>query len=134
MPEIPDGKKSKRTPQKARRESIEESGGQLSMPPLEWGDYLVEYLFEVGPTLPTGMGAAPLTPPVIESAQRLLGIEFRPWEARLLLRLSREYLAESLKATEQNCPPPWFDSGAQDVDRIATARRLEQAMIDLVED
>lgn len=104
------------------------------MPPLDWGDYLVEYLFEIGPTLPTGMGSAPLTPPVIESAQRLLGIEFQPWEARLLLRLSREYLAESLKATKDGCPPPWVDSENAEADRIATAKRLEQAMMDLLED
>jgi hypothetical protein len=134
VPELPEGQKRRGAPQKPRREQIEDDGREPLMPPLDWGDYLVEYLFEIGPTLPTGMGSAPLTPPVIESAQRLLGIEFQPWEARLLLRLSREYLAESLKATKDGCPPPWVDSENAEADRIATAKRLEQAMMDLLED
>lgn len=134
MPELPDGQRRNGAPQKSRREQIEADGREPPMPPLDWGDYLVEYLFEIGPTLPTGMGSAPLTPPVIESAQRLFGIEFRPWEARLLLRLSREYLAESLKATEENCPQPWRDPENEEIDRIATAKRLEQSMLSLAED
>jgi len=104
------------------------------MPPLEWGRYLVDYLFEFGPTMAAGMGAGPLMPSEVEAAQRLLGVQFQPWEARLLLRLSREYLEESHRATEQNCPAPWHDPEALDADRIVTAKRLEQAMMQLVED
>jgi hypothetical protein len=104
------------------------------MPPVEWGLYLVEYLFEIGPTMAAGMGNGPLMPSEIEAAQRLLGILLEPWEARLLLRLSREYLEESHRATEQNCSPPWEDAVAEQADRIMVAQRMEQAMMQLGEE
>ena len=104
------------------------------MPPLDWGHYLVDYLFELGPTVAAGMGSGPLPPSEIEAAQRLLGIQFRPGEARLLLRLSREYLQESHRATEENCRPPWDDPVVAQADQMATARRMEQAMQRLIED
>lgn len=134
LPELPEGQKVARAPRKSRRESIEADRGAPAMPPIEWGRYLVDYLLEFGPTMPTGMGSAPLMPSEIEAAQRLLGIELQPWEARLLLRLSREYLAESYRATEQHCSAPWQDPETAEIDQVETARRLEQSMMDLVED
>jgi hypothetical protein len=104
------------------------------MPPLEWGDYLIEYLFELGPTMPAGMGSGPLTPSEIEAAQRLLGVQFQPWEARLLMRLSREYLGESHKATEQNAPAPWQDQEAVQIDHQELARQLERSVAGMAED
>lgn len=124
----------KRVPQKSRREVLRADDVEPDMPPLEWGSYLVDYLFEFGPTMAAGMGSAPLSASEIEAAQRLLGIQLHPWEARLLLRLSREYLEESHRATEQNCSPPWHDPIAEQADQRATANRMEQAMLSLMED
>lgn len=104
------------------------------MPPLEWGGYLVEYLFELGPTMAAGMGAGPLMPSELHAAQQLLGIQFQPGEARLLLRLSRDYLAESHRATEYNCEPPWCDETVQNIDVAETANRMEQEMLAQMED
>jgi hypothetical protein len=134
VPETKQQTTSARAPRKSRREELKESAIEPDLPPLEWGQYLVGYLFEFGPTVAAGMGSGPLMPSELESAQRLLGIQFQPWEARLLLRLSREYLEESHRATEENCAPPWSDPIAAQADQLATARRLEQAMLDLVDD
>lgn len=93
------------------------------MPPLEWGQYLIDHLFEFGPTMAAGMGSGPLTAVEICAWQDLLGIEFEPWEARLLRRLSSEYLSESHAATKRDRPPPYGASPAltkaraRDVDR-----------------
>lgn len=134
VPEAPKQGASATAPRKSRRDELNGAGIEPEMPSLEWGQYLVGYLFELGPTMAAGMGAGPLMPSELESAQRLLGIEFQPWEARLLLRLSREYLEESHRATEENCAPPWDDPVAAQADQIATAKRLERAMLDLAED
>lgn len=79
----------------------------IEMPPLEWGGYLVDYLFEFGPTVAAGMGNGPITGAELLAWQELLSIEFQPWEARLLRRLSNEYLDESHKATARDRPPPF---------------------------
>ena len=77
------------------------------MPPIEWGDYLLDYLFEVGPTMPSGMGSSPLTYAEIEAWQRTVAIALSPFEVQLLRRLSVEYFGESHAATKPDCPAPY---------------------------
>lgn len=74
------------------------------MPPLSgWGDHLLEHLFELGPV----GNDTHLSPEAISGWATLNGIEWEPWEARLLYRLSREYHAETHQATKWNADPPW---------------------------
>ena len=110
----------------SRRECIERDGGEIEMPPFDEGEYLIAYLYELGPTVAAGMGAGPVTFAEMAAWQAARGFELEPWEARLLRRLSVDYLAESHRATERNCPPPWGGSVAVRVshDRAA-ARALE---------
>lgn len=77
------------------------------MPPLEWGEYLVQYLFEFGPTAFTGMAAGPVPPPYIEAWERKVGISLSPWEFKTLLRMSGEYAGESAMASKRDRPAPW---------------------------
>lgn len=107
----------------SRREALAAAGTPIQMPPLMWGDYLIGYLFEFGPTMPAGMGNGPLSAVEIAAWQGLLGIEFQPWEARLLRRLSSEYLAESYAATKRDCPPPF---GASPSLKKAAAQELSR--------
>jgi hypothetical protein len=72
--------------------------------------HLVRYLYEIGPTLPGGMGAVPLTHSEIMAWQSNTGVELQPWEARFLYRLSREFLSQSHKSEAPECPPPWVDA------------------------
>lgn len=110
----------------SRRERMEHDGGEIEMPPFDDGEYLIGYLYELGPTVAAGMGAGPVTFAEMAAWQAARGFELEPWEARLLRRLSVDYLAESHRATERNCPPPWGGSVAVRVshDRAA-ARALE---------
>ena len=80
------------------------------MPPIQWGGYILDYLFEVGPTMPSGMGSGPLTFSEIEAWQRAVGIRLSPFEAQLLRRLSVDYFGESHAATKIDCPAPYGES------------------------
>jgi len=73
------------------------------MPSLPGGHYLLDYLFELGPT----KGEHPLDGSELVAWERLLGIEWQPYESRLLLRMSRAYLAEMHNASKPDAPPPW---------------------------
>ncbi|MEG2030580.1 MAG: hypothetical protein RR376_08035 [Janthinobacterium sp.] len=110
-------------PQVSRREDYQARGIAIEMPPLEWGDYLIGYLFEFGPTMAAGMGSGPLTGAEILAWQKLLGIEFDPWEARLLRRLSNEYVSESYLATKRDRPAPY---GAPPVLKKVAAREVDR--------
>lgn len=65
--------------------------------------YMLEFLFEVGPT----HEGAPITFVEIESWQRTTGVELSYWEARTLHRLSREYVVQLHKSTYGPCPAPY---------------------------
>ena len=110
----------------SRRERIERDGGEIEMPPFDEGEYLIAYLYELGPTVAAGMGAGPVTFAEMAAWQDARGFELEPWEARLLRRLSVDYLAESHRATRRDCQPPWGESIVVRVshDRAA-ARALE---------
>lgn len=116
-PDAPEGEKS---PRKSRKELLTDEGIEPEMPPLEWGAYLVDYLFEVGPTAFVGMGVAPIPPPFLESWQRQIGLALYPWEVRTLLRMSAEYAGESAAATKVDRPAPFADSS--DAARLRDAR------------
>lgn len=106
----------------SRRKSLESNGNPVEMPPLPYGDYLINFLYEVGPTMAAGMGAGPLTYSEIEAWQRANGIELRPWESALMRRLSCEYASESYAATKRDRPAPF--TGA------APTKRSVQSEID----
>jgi hypothetical protein len=69
--------------------------------------YLVNYLFETGPTVVNGMGESPISQGDIASFQSNTGIELSAWEARTLRRLSLVYISASFKAKEPEAPAPW---------------------------
>ena len=85
-----------------------ESDYQPDMPPLEAGEYLIGYLFDVGPSVPTGMGAVAVRSEHLIPCQEETCIELQPWESQLLRRLSIEYVNESHHATTSGRKPPWI--------------------------
>jgi hypothetical protein len=61
-------------------------------------------LWDAGPALP---GPAPLTHQEIESWQRLVRVDLKPWEVQFLKRLSAEYVAELARGQKLDARPPW---------------------------
>jgi hypothetical protein len=77
------------------------------MPPVDAAGYLLNYFFEVGPTMAAGGYPGPITHQELRAWMDLTGIQLRPWEARMLRRLSLEYLDQSHKSEKLHCRPPW---------------------------
>lgn len=109
---------------------MQKDGIEPEMPPCD-AQYLLDYFWEVGPTLSGGMGESPLTFQEIQSYQDQIGIELQPWEVRLLRRLSAEYLSESHRSTKLNYPAPWKPE-ENTVDKAIKAESTRNALRDLV--
>lgn len=98
------------------------------MPPVDGAEYILGYLWEIGPTMAGGMGPAPLSHGEIRSWMQNVGIELEAWESRLLRRLSVEYIAESQAATDPKRPAPWNPEQQAESDQLARARRIKDAL------
>lgn len=125
---VPEAKEGARadSAELSRRERIERDGGEIEMPPFDEGEYLIAYLYEMGPTVAAGMGTGPVTFAEMAAWQAARGFELEPWEARLLRRLSVDYVAETHRATKRDSQPPWGGTVAVRVSQNkAAARALE---------
>jgi hypothetical protein len=109
----------------SRMKAVTDAGGIADLPhypqPLA---YLIEYLFDAGPTSPSGTGSVALTWADLGAWERGTGVSLPPWTSRLLRRLSSEYLGESLRATAHDAPPPWDRVG----DRERVARHVRRIL------
>lgn len=86
-----------------RRLEIEEVLGYVPAPDMGTGKFLVDILFQIGPTRAEG----PLEESALEPWERRRGIELEPWQADAILAMSRAYLTESHTAGHWNAFPPW---------------------------
>ncbi len=99
------------------------------MPLVEAAGHVLDYLFEIGPTMLLGMGEAPLTHVELAAWQANTGVELSSWESRTLLRLSREYMTQGHKATKPDCAPPWTAGSAEA--RRAVAINMRKSITEL---
>lgn len=76
------------------------------MPDAGAAGYLLAHFWQVGPTV--GEGA--ITAGELRDYQSNNGIQLSPWECNTLRRLSIDYLNETHRATDPDCPPPFGDS------------------------
>jgi len=63
----------------------------------------MSHFFEMGPATKDG----PLEMRDVLKWGEALGVEWKPWQSRLLVRLSREYCVAQQEATKFDAPPPW---------------------------
>ena len=89
-------------------------------------EYIADWLFEIGPVVPAGMGKARIGWQDIAAWSALSGVEPEPWEAKLLRSLSGAYLAMSLDAEDPQCPAPYQDEASIARNRRAVADKLER--------
>jgi hypothetical protein len=99
------------------------------MPEVTGGEYIVGFLYEVGPAASGGMGMIPVDHREIESFQNNTGVELDAWQARMLRQLSREYVAEAHRATSRTAMPPWKESGLGPI--IVDTRDAIRALVEL---
>jgi len=118
------------TKRPSRIKHYEKEGVEITMPECD-AMYLVGYLFEVGPTLPNGMGEAPLTHAEIEAWQRNTGVQLELWESRVLHCASFEYLSELQRAKSPDTEAPWADAPYVKPLPNNVALRMQRAMQEL---
>jgi len=115
-------------PESSRRDRLKNDGiTDPEMPPCAAG-HLLDYLFEIGPTQPGGMGAAPLSHAELEAWQRNTGIVLNAWEARTLRSLSLDYIGETQRAAKPDCPTPWMDAPYAQSEASLVAQRMKASM------
>lgn len=100
----------------SRLDKLRQDSAPVPLPPNP-APHIIDRLVEIGLTEAAGMGSGPISWQAIHAWQAMTGTAIEPWEARLLRKLSVEYLAESRRAESENCPPPWR--------RIVTVRERE---------
>jgi len=103
---------------RSRAQRITEAGGHPEMPPTGPESHLLGILFDVGPVMPGGMAAVPITDADLIAWQHNSGIRLSPWQARTLRRLSRDYAAEQRRAEDPDAPPPYSTAPAYDRDVV----------------
>lgn len=113
-------------PRLSRAEQMKKDGIPLRMPPNP-APHIVDRLIEIGLTEAAGMGAVPLSWREINEWQRAMEIPLAPWEARLIRKLSVEYLAASRRAEKELCRPPWQAEVTQ-AERDAELRALRMVL------
>jgi hypothetical protein len=111
-------------PQIQRIEKMESDDIDPDLPDCQ-AEYIVKYLFDVGPVQSGGSGAIPLTCQEIQSWQEQSGIELHPWEFNFIRKLSSEYLIESQKAEKPDYPAPYQPKVTSDQKREAVAMKID---------
>jgi hypothetical protein len=92
---------------KSRLQTLQDTGVPAELPEVDLG-YLVAYLWDVGPTLSSSGGESPLTRTELRAWQEDMGLELQPWESRILMRLSHDYLIQIQKARKPDCQAPYM--------------------------
>lgn len=106
------------------REEAKDDDYLPDMPPVDC-EYLLVYLFEAGPLQGGGSAPAALGWTEISAWRSLAGVALAPWQARLLRRLSLDYLNQMLQSTDPDCAPPW---GAATVGKQLAAADMKAHM------
>lgn len=73
------------------------------MPEVDAGMYLIDVLFKVGPI----RGEMPLSEADLEPWERRRGISLTPWQADLVLDMSKAYMSEMHTAKDISALAPW---------------------------
>lgn len=128
IPEKPQNDRSGTQPQSRLEQYRSEVGGSPDMPPVGVPDYLIGYLFDVGPVLSGGMGPIVVSHSELLAWQHNTGVELRPWETGIIRRLSGDYLSELRKAEKPDCPSPWSPVDMTEANRRAVARKVQDAL------
>ncbi len=101
-----------------------DEGIDLGIPDVR-APHLLSYLLEIGPVVSGGWGPAAIDWRDLVAWQTCTSIRLAPWESRMLVSLSRDYLAYSKKAEEPSCLSPLSSEAQKSNNRDAIARSLK---------
>jgi len=104
------------------------NGGEINLPPIEHGAYLIDYLWEVGTAVSAGFGLSAVTFAELRAWQQCAGIDLQPWEVRILRLLSSDYVAESKRAEKPDSLAPYSNNTILEFDRAIVAKQVSNAL------
>lgn len=126
VPKDPEKSKSKAAKRLSRLERLKGAGTVPHLPPVVYGTAELEHFMQVGPAQYNGMGTSPLSFTELASYAALCGVDFQPWQARLLHELSKHYVHHTVLGEDPQAPAPYID--VRQVKRDAVSKRLAAAM------
>lgn len=98
--------------------ALEARGQAPALPPVSAG-YLASWWLEIGSTVPTGMGEAPIGWADLAAWQEINGVELDPWEAKTIRAMSSAFIGMRYEAKKPGCPAPYSVETDKDVeDRV----------------
>lgn len=100
-----------------------EANGELVDLPECSAPFIINRLLDIGIVTAGGFGAGPISWRDLVAWQTCTGTPLPPWQARMLVELSREYCAFSVDAEKPDCVPPWAELAAVTEDRRARVAR-----------
>ena len=115
-----EGRKTAPPKENTRRADIEHYVGEVPMPDTEESNYLLSIFFEFGPVTKDG----PVTAGDVLDWAKVMGVRFKPWQARMFIQLSRAYCGAQHESTNFHAPPPW--PGAEKMWQWVRAQQIEQ--------
>lgn len=86
-----------------RRKDVEDILGDVPAPKITAGQFLIDILFQVGPF----RGELPLCEGDLEPWERRREIDLLPWQAELIVEMSKAYMDEMHKAKDVSALCPW---------------------------
>lgn len=126
-PDKPSTKRSLGAPEPVSRiAGMKVAGVSPALPPNP-APYLVDWLFEAGPSSAAGLSAGPIGWQELEAWARTTGRDLLPWEARILRKMSREFTSEAQAAKKRDAPAPWASRDVSIRDREAVSRKVGNA-------
>jgi hypothetical protein len=103
-----------------RVKAMEGRGEHPRFPPVAH-QYLVRWWLDIGPTMPAGMGDAPLPLRYIADEMGTLGVDIGPWEAQAIRAMSRAFISERHEARKRGHPAPYSEELPKEVqDRVTS--------------
>lgn len=113
--------KAEDLPTISRLDQLKKDGVDPSMPPNP-APHILARLMEIGLMEANGMGTSPISWREVVAWQEATGIRISAGEARLIRKLSTEYLHQSRRSEDETCPPPWRAEVTQRERELETAR------------
>lgn len=113
----------------SRKEKLQQGGDSplLTMPPVEYAEYIIPLWHEAGTVGTSAGGITPLTWDEINNYVNTLSLDLSNWELLAIKRLSQEYCGEYHQASDKDRPAPYVVA-EEEIDRVALGNKFKNIL------
>ena len=105
---VPDTNTRNKRNERTRYELLKDKNSELlNLPEVNYAEYLIDYLFEVGPSMSNGMGLCPISYQEISSWLQTTKTECNSWDVNVIRHLSKVFINQYHESIKVDCPPPY---------------------------